>query len=102
MIELKQVSRTYRMGGQEIRALDQVDLVVDDGEFAAVVGPSGSGKSTLLQVIGGLPALGSAEGGVAFWAHVGGFIIGVLLAMIYKPRPRVVQTYYSSDLNDYR
>jgi putative ABC transport system ATP-binding protein len=54
MIELKQVSRTYRMGGQEIHALDQVDLVIDDGEFAAIVGPSGSGKSTLLQVVGGL------------------------------------------------
>ncbi len=54
MIELKQVSRTYKMGEQEIHALDQVNLVIDDGEFVAVVGPSGSGKSTLLQVVGGL------------------------------------------------
>ena len=32
--------------------------------------------------------------GVAFWAHVGGFVVGVLLARIYMPRPRVIQTYY--------
>jgi putative ABC transport system ATP-binding protein len=54
MIELRQVSRTYRMGEHEIHALDQVDLVIGDGEFVAVVGPSGSGKSTLLHVVGGL------------------------------------------------
>ena len=54
MIELKQVSRTYKMGQQEIHALDHVDLIIDDGELVAVVGPSGSGKSTLLHVVGGL------------------------------------------------
>jgi putative ABC transport system ATP-binding protein len=54
MIELKQVSRTYKMGEQEIHALDHVELAIADGEFVAVVGPSGSGKSTLLHVVGGL------------------------------------------------
>jgi len=54
MIELKNVSRAYRMGSQEIRALDRVDLTIADAEFIAVVGPSGSGKSTLLHVVGGL------------------------------------------------
>jgi putative ABC transport system ATP-binding protein len=54
MIELRQVSRTYKMGEHKIHALDHVDLVIDDGEFVAVVGPSGSGKSTLLHVVGGL------------------------------------------------
>lgn len=54
MIELKNVTRTYTMGDQEIHALDNVDLTVTDGEFVAVVGPSGSGKSTLLHVVGGL------------------------------------------------
>jgi len=47
-------------------------------------------------------ALLPINSGVAFWAHIGGFIVGVLLAMIYKPRPRMIQTYYSSDLDDYR
>jgi len=54
MIELESVTRIYRMGSQEIHALDQVDLTIDDAEFVAVVGPSGSGKSTLLHVVGGL------------------------------------------------
>ncbi len=54
MIELKDVTRTYKMGTEEIHALDHVNLTIGDGEFVAVVGPSGSGKSTLLHVIGGL------------------------------------------------
>ncbi len=54
MIELRDVTRTYKMGAEEIHALDHVDLTIADGEFVAVVGPSGSGKSTLLHVIGGL------------------------------------------------
>jgi putative ABC transport system ATP-binding protein len=54
MIELESVTRIYRMGSQEIRALDEVDLTIADAEFVAVVGPSGSGKSTLLHVVGGL------------------------------------------------
>jgi putative ABC transport system ATP-binding protein len=54
MIELRQVTRTYKMGDQEIYALDHVDLEIADGEFVAVVGPSGSGKSTMLHVVGGL------------------------------------------------
>ena len=54
MIELESVTRIYRMGSQEIHALDEVDLTIADAEFVAVVGPSGSGKSTLLHVVGGL------------------------------------------------
>ena len=54
MIELESVTRIYRMGSQEIHALDKVDLTIANAEFVAVVGPSGSGKSTLLHVVGGL------------------------------------------------
>jgi len=40
--------------------------------------------------------------GVAFWAHIGGFVVGVLLAIIYKPRPRMIQTYYGLEQDDCR
>jgi putative ABC transport system ATP-binding protein len=52
LIELKAVSRVYRRGGGEVRALDGVDLEVGVGEWVAVTGPSGSGKSTLLSILG--------------------------------------------------
>ncbi|MCI0434807.1 MAG: ABC transporter ATP-binding protein [Gemmatimonadetes bacterium] len=52
MIELKDVRKTYRKGGHEIRALDGVSLRIAQGEFVAIVGPSGSGKSTLMHIIG--------------------------------------------------
>lgn len=54
MIELKNVTKTYELGGEKIFALDHVNLKVDKGDFIAIVGPSGSGKSTLANVIGGL------------------------------------------------
>ena len=54
MIALKDIRKTYKQGGNEIRALDGVDLSIARGEFVAIMGPSGSGKSTLLNVLGAL------------------------------------------------
>ena len=52
IIELSNTSKRYRIGEIETRALDDVSLRVEAGEFMALVGPSGSGKTTLLQIIG--------------------------------------------------
>ncbi|HEY5791858.1 MAG TPA: ABC transporter ATP-binding protein [Chthoniobacterales bacterium] len=54
VLRLEEVSRIYRIGGQEIRALDRLSLEIFEGEFTAIIGPSGSGKSTLMHLIGGL------------------------------------------------
>ena len=54
MIELENVSRVYRRGADEVRALDHVTLGVARGRFVALMGPSGSGKSTLLHILAGL------------------------------------------------
>jgi putative ABC transport system ATP-binding protein len=55
-IELRDVVRTYRVGDQDVRALDGVSLEFEGGQFVSIVGPSGAGKSTLLHLLGALDA----------------------------------------------
>ena len=63
IVELKNVSKTYKTGEKEFKALDSIDLSINKGELVVVLGPSGAGKSTLLNLIGGMDTLtkGSIE-----------------------------------------
>jgi putative ABC transport system ATP-binding protein len=54
LIEIKNLSKTYEGGEEKVRALVDVGLHIERGEFISVMGPSGSGKSTLLTILGGL------------------------------------------------
>lgn len=54
LIRLKNISKIYKMGDEEVRANDSIDLDIYKGEFVAIVGKSGSGKSTLMNIIGAL------------------------------------------------
>jgi putative ABC transport system ATP-binding protein len=59
--ELRGVSKTYTLGGNQVHAVRDVDLTMDAGESVAVVGPSGSGKTTLLQLLGALDRPSAGE-----------------------------------------
>ena len=61
LIDLKNVSKSYRNGDQELQVLKNVHLEVEEGEFVAIMGPSGSGKSTLMNIIGMLDRPTSGE-----------------------------------------
>ena len=54
LIELKNVSRVYKSGEHEQKALNEVNLNLEEGKFVVILGPSGAGKSTLLNLLGGL------------------------------------------------
>jgi putative ABC transport system ATP-binding protein len=63
LVSIRNVSRNFRRGSEEIHVLSNLDLEVKEGEFLALMGPSGSGKSTLLNLIGGLdrPSSGAVQ-----------------------------------------
>lgn len=61
LLDLNNIGKSYHQGELEVTALKDINLTVQEGEFAALVGPSGSGKTTLLNIIGGLdtPSIGA-------------------------------------------
>ena len=54
IVEFKNVSKVYKIGDNEFKALDNIDLSLNKGEMIVILGPSGAGKSTLLNLIGGM------------------------------------------------
>ena len=61
MIELKNICKSFTLGGETIKALDNINFSIDRGEFVSIIGPSGSGKSTLMNILGLLDVADSGE-----------------------------------------
>jgi len=61
IITMRDITKIYHVGGEEVRALDGASLTIQEGEFVSIIGPSGSGKSTLMNIIGCLDVADSGE-----------------------------------------
>ena len=64
-VELKDVTKTYRMGETAVDALSGMSFEIEEGELVVILGPSGAGKTTLLNLLGGMDTLTSGEISVA-------------------------------------
>lgn len=61
MIRLKGINKVFSIGEEQIKALDNIDLNIEKGDFVSIIGPSGSGKSTLMNILGLLDTPTSGE-----------------------------------------
>ena len=61
IIEFKNVNKEYKSGNHILKAMNNVNFTIDEGEFVVILGPSGAGKSTLLNLLGGLDSVTSGE-----------------------------------------
>ena len=60
-VELKHITKVYKMGEVEIRAVDGIDFEIEKGELVVIVGPSGAGKTTVLNILGGMDTATSGK-----------------------------------------
>ncbi len=61
VISMRNITKIYNVGGEEVRALDGASLTIHEGEFVSIIGPSGSGKSTMMNIIGCLDVADEGE-----------------------------------------
>jgi len=61
IISMTGITKVYNVGGEEVRALDNANLTIHEGEYVSIIGPSGIGKSTLMNIIGCLDVADSGE-----------------------------------------
>lgn len=61
LIELKNISKVYKLGSEDVIALNNISLSIERGEFVSIIGPSGSGKSTLMHIMGCLESPSSGD-----------------------------------------
>jgi putative ABC transport system ATP-binding protein len=83
VFDVRDLTKTYRMGEVEVNALRKVSLVLSEGQFAVLLGPSGSGKSTLLNILGGLDA---PTGGQVFYRGIDLTAAGEVELTAYRRR----------------
>ena len=88
---LEDVARRYQVGAGTVTALHDVNLEIDEGEFAVVLGPSGSGKTTLLNIIGALDAATSGQVTIA-----GRVITGADRAQLFRFRREIVSFVFQT------
>ena len=61
VIKIKGIKKIYKVGNQEVKALNGIDIIINRNEYVAIMGPSGSGKSTMMNILGCLDSPTSGE-----------------------------------------
>ena len=96
MIEFQNVSRIYKSGDHELRALDNLSLKIDKGEFVVILGPSGAGKGKLVSQIGELIGLDTINGGKIGEPYT---ILGYIYPGLKKYLMLIYETYFHQILS---